>query len=163
MSDIILYDPSGIVINMVTNYVRSANTPDYENLPNVLINPDVSALGNISRNYWKVDSSENVIEMTTNEKTVIDNFLNAKILRNKNFKVSTYDATNSLIKDTWYEKDNGDGTYSNIAQESVYTYNNGNVISRVDTIYYFDGTIQSATTWNYFVNDKNQIIEKKVG
>lgn len=52
-------------------YLRSVNTPDYEGDPNVIINPDVSALKDIPLKYWKRDG-DNVLEMSEAEKQAID-------------------------------------------------------------------------------------------
>jgi hypothetical protein len=76
MSRIVIFDPaSSIVINRVINYIQSGHTPDYSNNPNALINPDVSLLVGINYMYWKVNNGL-VVEMTTEEKTAIDNSQN---------------------------------------------------------------------------------------
>ena len=71
MSRIVIFDPtSQVVANRVINYIPSANTPDYSG--NILINPDISLLTGINYLYWKVNNGT-VIEMTADEKTLIDN------------------------------------------------------------------------------------------
>lgn len=163
MSNIVIFDPNGIVNNRVINYLRSANTPDYENLSNVLINPDVSLLENISVNYWKV-SENNVVEMSSNEKTIIDNSINAKNIRQKLYKISSYDANQRLLSVTYFDTDNGDATYSGIAEQTTYTYfdNNVTLLHRKTETFCFDGTIYLTENYDYYKNDNNELIEKKV-
>ena len=74
MSNVVKYDPSGIVTNMVTEYLPSVNTPDYSALPNVLINPSLSGVSGVDLKYWKVDTGS-VVEMSSGEKTIIDDSL----------------------------------------------------------------------------------------
>lgn len=72
MAKVLLYDPSDInVPNRVTQYLLSANEPDYFGNPNAVINPDVSSLAGVPIQYWKYDNG-NIIEMPQNEKDVID-------------------------------------------------------------------------------------------
>ena len=163
MSNVVMYDPNGVVVNRVISYLQSVNTPDYENLPNVLINPDVSSLSSIPKNYWKVDSG-NVVEMTTNEKTVLNDFLNAKTIREKKYKISTYDVLQRLTNIVFFDTDNGDGVYSGKAEQTTYTYFEDKVSllhKKVETFYY-DGTVSSTENYDYYKNDNNELIEKKV-
>lgn len=148
------------VVNRTTvQYLLTVNTPDYDPT-DWIINPDLSALASVPQKYWKV-VGDTVVEMTSGEKTTADAALLAKTLRNKNFKVSSYNSSSQLTSDTWYDTDNGDGTYSNMAEQVVYTYSANVLMSRVDTIYFYDGTISSAATYNYYRNDQNALIIKK--
>lgn len=72
MANIIIYEPNGIVANRVAQHLLSVNTPDYDNVEFKLVNPDVSGLSSILTKYWKVDALS-VVEMTIEEKAVIDN------------------------------------------------------------------------------------------
>jgi hypothetical protein len=66
--------------NQTPEYLESVNTPDYENDPDVLIDPDVSQVQNIERRFWKRDNN-NIIEMTASEKqAVLDAELNERKL-----------------------------------------------------------------------------------
>ena len=56
----------------IPEYLISVNTPDYEGDPNVLINPDISAVQNIPLKYWKRGTGNKVIEMNLTEKAQID-------------------------------------------------------------------------------------------
>jgi len=162
MANVILFDPNGVVSNRVLKYLISVNTPDYVDNPNALINPDVSSL-TVDVKYWKVVSA-NVVEMTQNEKNAIDEFLKAKWNREKKYKVSSYNASNLLITDSYYDTDNGDGTYSGLAEQTVYTYQTSSAVLlyKITTDFFYDGTICSTTKYMYYLNANNQIIEKKV-
>jgi hypothetical protein len=157
MSNIIIYDPTGVVINCVTNYLISVNTPDYSS--NVLVNPDVSQLSEVPIKYWKVSSSQ-VIEMNSTEKQIIDDFLLAKTNREKKYKVLSYDERNNLSKESWYDTDNGDGTYLGKSEETTYAYDNSLLLSRTVVIYYYDGTVQTTLIYDYYKNDAHELIEK---
>ena len=52
-------------------YLRSVNTPDYSSDPDVIVNPDISAVSQVEKKYWK-RVGDNVEEMTASEKQVID-------------------------------------------------------------------------------------------
>ena len=67
--DIVVFDEGD---DSIILYRKSVNTPDWEGRSDVLINPDVSALNDIPLKYWK-HSSGTVVEMTTGEKTTVDN------------------------------------------------------------------------------------------
>ena len=52
-------------------YLTSVHTPDYEGDPDVLVNPDISAVQSIDRKYWK-RVGNTIVEMTLAEKAQID-------------------------------------------------------------------------------------------
>lgn len=52
-------------------YLKSVNTPDYDQDPDVIVNPDVSSLDGVEMKYWK-RVGDSVAEMTTSEKQVVD-------------------------------------------------------------------------------------------
>jgi len=68
MADVIIYDE---VTNRVLQYLKSVNTPDYDSRPDVVVNPDLSALEVIPRKYWKHDAGL-IVEMTQTEKDDLD-------------------------------------------------------------------------------------------
>jgi len=71
MSLVVIYD-EGASPEKVLGVVRSANTPDYDQRSDVLINPDISALeGVVPQKYWKHDTGV-VIEFTQGEKDAQD-------------------------------------------------------------------------------------------
>jgi hypothetical protein len=160
MSNIVIYDPDDVTVPYrVTRYKESANTPDYTG--NVLINPDLSAVSGITALYWKV-SAETVIPMTAGEMHLMDELEKAKTTREKLFKVVKYSLQSRVETETWYDTDNGDGTYSGKAEETTYTYLDAIMLYRIVVVYYYDGTVSSTTKYEYYKNSTtNEIIEKQ--
>jgi len=74
MARIIQFDPDHAVVpNRVIKYLSSANTPEYEGLPNTLINPTLPSgtvynVGKATWIFWKVVNGTDVVEMTQQEK-----------------------------------------------------------------------------------------------
>ena len=78
MSNIAIFKP-----NQTPQYLESVNTGDYVVDPNVpktqvvpkspdiIINPDISAVKNVDKKYWKRNGN-NVIQMTVAEKAQVD-------------------------------------------------------------------------------------------
>ena len=78
MANIAIFKP-----NETPQYLTSVNGAEYmvdptalegnvvSNDPDVLFNPDISAVVNVSLKYWK-RSGDNIVEMTVGEKQVID-------------------------------------------------------------------------------------------
>jgi hypothetical protein len=60
-------------------YLTSVHTPDYEGDPDVIINPDISAVAAVPLKYWKRVVNA-IQEMTAGEKTTVDNAEAATIL-----------------------------------------------------------------------------------
>ena len=52
-------------------YLLSVNTPEYSGDPDVLVNPDVSALTSVPLRYWK-RVGDTVVEMTAQEKSAVE-------------------------------------------------------------------------------------------
>lgn len=72
MSNVVLFNPDDTVVaNRVLSYLVSVNTPDYITRNNAIINPDLAAVTNIDKKYWKVSGVE-VVEMTQAEKDAVD-------------------------------------------------------------------------------------------
>lgn len=69
----------------------------------------------------------------------------------------TSNLTNNTITDSLYATDNGDGTYDDLVEETVYTYSNGHLISKTTTIYYDDGGIHTQRSWSYYRNSTKSI------
>lgn len=93
MSNVIIFR-----IGKTPEYILSANTPDYVNDSDAIVNPNVSSLSNIPIKYWK-RSGDNVVEMNNQEKQVVDAGL---LLDRKNsadtFSVGLIDIFTALIK-----------------------------------------------------------------
>lgn len=80
MANVILFHT-----NKEPEYLVSVNTPEYSVLPNCVVNPDLSALTNVPKKFWK-RSGNNVVEMTTAEKqAVLDKEATDKLAREDNF------------------------------------------------------------------------------
>ncbi len=80
MANIIIYDPNDVIVgNKVIEYIPSASTPDYENNPNTLINPDMVEVSGTSQIYWKAEdisgTSGTIVEMTQIEKDTVDKLI----------------------------------------------------------------------------------------
>ncbi len=79
-------------------YLTSINTPDYEGDPDVIVNPDISAVQNIDRKFWK-RVGNSIVEMSVSEKQII---LDAELLLRKsqanNFGVGLLEFATALIK-----------------------------------------------------------------
>lgn len=160
MSNIAIYNPlDPVVANRVTTYLLSVNTPDYDSVVNKLVNPDVTSVFAINQYYWKVNI-DNIVEMTSNEKLLMDNFLKAKTFRSLKYRIYSYNAEKKLDKITWYDTNSGDGTYTGIAQQILYIYQSFSLIKKIENTYYYDGTIASTITTEFFNNDQNELIEK---
>lgn len=79
MSDVVQYDPADpVVAGRVTLHRKSVNTPDWNGLPNTLVNPDLTGLYNpatrvytVPLAYWK-ESGGSIVEMIQAEKDAID-------------------------------------------------------------------------------------------
>ena len=163
MDNILIFNPNDpTVAYRATQYITGGNGADYTSDPNALINPDMSSVSGISMQYWKVDSTS-VVEMSTQEKAEVDSIINATLIKDKNFKLETYDPTNRKILETWYATDNGDGTYKDKVEETTFTYQSGTAVLLYKTVavYYADGSEVSSTRYSYYKNSMGQIIEKK--
>lgn len=136
----------GMVVHK-TNFavLKSVNTPDYDP-SDWLINPDVSALASVPEKYWKIVSNE-VVEMTTEEKTVVDN---TGVSYQANYQVKTYD-NYILSTEKWYETDNLDETYSGLAKEITYTYNANKsaLVSKTEVVYDKNEDVISSVPYVY--------------
>jgi|SRR3990167_1320831 len=56
--------------NGKAEYLISVNTPDYEGSDSI-VNPNISLVADVPLKYWKRDGN-NVLEMTTEEKQIVD-------------------------------------------------------------------------------------------
>lgn len=78
----------------------------------------------------------------------------------KNFCVKEYQGRR-LVKETWYEIDNGDDTYSQKVEEIVYNYNKNNLTSTATTTFWTDESPILTKTVEYFTNGNNIIVKNK--
>ena len=79
-------------------YLTSVHTPDYEGDPDVIVNPNISAVQNIDRKYWK-RVGNTIVEMTASEKQAV---LDAELAQRKttadDFGIDIKIALTALIK-----------------------------------------------------------------
>lgn len=93
MSDIAIFKTG-----KVAEYLKSVNTPDYSSDPDVLINPDISAVDLVPIRYWK-RVGDTIIEMTQGDK---DEIAAQELTDRKNaantYKVFLKDFATALVK-----------------------------------------------------------------
>ena len=64
------------------------------------------------------------------------------------------------VRDQWFETDNGDGTYSDLAKDTIYNYSGAKKTAAVTTTYYKDGGIKFVDTESYHTISGGAIITK---
>lgn len=145
------------VLNRTTMvYLISVNTPDYDPA-DWLVNPDTTPVVGVPVYYWKL-TGDVLSEMTVEEKEVVDTSREGE----KNFLVATYTANKSLDKETWYQNDDGGGTYSGVVEETTYSYSGKKLTSKSIQAYLLNGTaIGVPEVWNYYTDANNRKIQKR--
>jgi len=66
-----------------------------------------------------------------------------------------------LQKETWYETDNGDGTYSDKIEETEYVYDGNKIVREEVTMFWPDGSERDSYTVTYFTQEGNKVVKKK--
>jgi len=159
MSNVILFDPDSTVVeNRVTAYMQSVNTPDYENNPQALINPDLSQVIGTDQKYWMVDSSSVQI-MGDSDKTAIDTWMQEGETQEKNFKIISYDSKWRISSETWYAQQDASGNYSGVAEVTSYTYQGNKITGQTTSVFNRCGGVISSEAVSFYTND-HQVIEK---
>ncbi len=64
------------------------------------------------------------------------------------------------VRDQWFETDNGDGTYSDLAKDVIYNYSGKRKESVVTTTYYKDGATKYTDVESYHTLSGGAIITK---
>ena len=155
MAVIVLYNPNHAVVpNRVTRYLYSANTPEYDNVVDKLVNPSLVNVGGVPIRYWKVDTGS-VVEMSSEEKTAI---YRSTTQGEELIEVNEYSNSNKLEKQTWYSIDNEDGTYDGKSREITYTYHSNKLKSRVEKIFLLDGSEISSQQYDYYEQKKPKML-----
>jgi len=73
MANVVIYDPNDVVVpNRVIQVHFSVNTPDWTSGVNTIVNPNLSAVVGVPREYWK-NISGSIVEMNAAEKLAVDN------------------------------------------------------------------------------------------
>jgi len=103
--------------------------------------------------------------LTNDEKTALASLINAapqgtgRVYERK-YKVIEK-SKGLVIKESFYYTDNGDGTYSDLVDETTYTYSNRKQLeTKTQTIYDTDGVIINRIIIDFYDGDNNSIIEK---
>lgn len=66
-----------------------------------------------------------------------------------------------MLKEQWFETDNGDGTYSDLARDRVYTYEGRFLVKIVTRDFYKDGEVRFVETETFHTTGLSQKISKK--
>jgi hypothetical protein len=79
-----------------------------------------------------------------------------------NYPVET-EQDGKTAKIEWFETDNGDGTYSDLARDEVWTWSEGKLVSIVAQSYQRDGTVvpHSTATTDYYTTDTGKKVKKR--
>ena len=81
----------------IVDYLLSVSTPDYDQDPENLINPDISAVVEVPMKYWQLENGT-VREMTPEEKQATDIAQRNEVLINIRNNVSNYVDAADLIE-----------------------------------------------------------------
>lgn len=146
-------------------HLLSVNTPDFD--PGVwIINPDLTGLFNrptriylVPLKYWKIEGDA-VSEMSQAEKDAVDAALTSTQVGDKNVLIRTITG-GRVVKETWYDQDNGDGTYTGPVEETIYTYEKSYLKSKEIRQLALDGTVLESEAWDYFTGSGREEILKK--
>lgn len=65
------------------------------------------------------------------------------------------------LKERWFETDNGDGTYADLARDRTYTYQGRVLVKIVTRDFYKDGQVRFVETETFHTTGLNQKITKK--
>lgn len=75
-------------------------------------------------------------------------------------------AAGKLLRRTVWATDNGDGTYADRVEETLYTYGTkkqkNTLLSRAITTYFADGSVRSTKTIGYFTVSSGGVVEKEI-
>jgi hypothetical protein len=66
----------------------------------------------------------------------------------------------NVEKVEWFEIDNGDGTYSGLAQDESYSWNGSTLTSKISKKYTKSGFVQHMETESYYTTDDDKIVTK---
>lgn len=78
-------------------YLLSVNTPDYDQDPNCLVNPDISNVVSVPVQYWK-RSGNDIVEMTPEEKLAVDTTEKEAYMNQVNIDIPDYVTMTDMIE-----------------------------------------------------------------
>ena len=122
----------------------------------------IDTTGDVCDIYFNAD-------LSGEDETILNGLVAAHVpaeIGSKNFLVAEYNSRGNVTKETWYGTDDGDGTYSDPVEETVYTYGGAAdklLLSKTVTDLFTDGTpVAAPVVWEYVTNGDVKIM-KKVG
>jgi hypothetical protein len=93
--------------------------------------------------------------------TIIDNHVGGNGQFYKDIHLVEEFSGGRKISQSWYETDNGDGTYSGLAKKIEYTWSGNKLLKEDEYIYCTNEAIWNKTTYEYYT-DGDKIIKKIV-
>jgi hypothetical protein len=82
-----------------------------------------------------------------------------KLLQWKYETITKQGVKTSAIKR--YATDNGDGTYSDLVEEMLFTYSGPNITAKEHKVYLDDTSLHKHEKWEYYTSSTFNLIEKK--
>ena len=81
-----------------------------------------------------------------------------------NFLVETHSngRFGNILRREWFETDNGDGTYADLAEDETYNWNGSNLNSKVRKKYAKDGYVLETETETYYTTDDDKLVTKVI-
>ena len=103
-------------------------------------------------------------ELSDEEEVILNDLISAHSLTTsgeENFFVQVNNSRGNVVSETWYNTDNGDGTYSGKVREIVYTYssNGKNLQGRTEKEFWLDGTEKTSKAFEYYTSGSNKIVK----
>lgn len=167
---VVTYDPNDIyiknrVINVSEIYFESSNE-----FMSIKINnnnfPTSTSYWDFL--FWKVvdinTEAEPSVQMVSDleKEHVINIYSNINITNNLIY-IRDYSNGVHLSNESWYYKDNGDGTYSGKVKEIIYNYDEdkkNKLLSMTTKLYYLDGEEYYSDTQQYYCNNNSIILKR---
>lgn len=140
--------------------LRSVNTPSYP-VVDYVHNPDLSAVTGVPNRYWKINPDDTITEMSQPEKDDVDQTVGSGQILAAKFEI-TEKERGKVAKIRYYATDNGDGTYSDLVHETIYTYQRRHLLSEEYKTYYSNGVLASTTRWEYYTSPSGNVVKKLV-
>lgn len=146
---------SDVIHKTTLVYLQSVNTPDYPQ-SEWIRNPDLSLVKNVPKKYWKMEEN-NIVEMTQEEKNLVDQSLLSETVGEKNFLVTEYDKRKRLISEVWYNEIHEDNFIGKV-EDTVYTWDKKKLVKKTITKYYLSGDpIGPPEEWEFYSTNNKQI------
>lgn len=147
-----IYEKANVSLSQLTSEIK--NDP--------LIATELSYMNHIEPDNLEIffDGS-----LTSEEKTQLDTIVSGHIISttgNKNYLVKDFLQNGRISLETWYDTDNGDGTYSGKIEETIYTYIGNKLTEYVIKIFLLNGVLLSEQKYEYYSQGTSKVIIKKI-